>query len=94
MLDETGEPLVDLVLDHEAVRITALVAPARQLALPVGRDEAERIPALRAPGVHEAALLDHEVVDAAQLQAVAQRQAGLAAADDDDAVVAASAVGM
>jgi hypothetical protein len=94
MADEAREPFVDLLLHHEAVRIVARVAPARQLALPVGRDEAERVPALRAPAVHEAALLDHQVVDAALLQAVAQRQAGLAAADDDDAVVAASAVGV
>ncbi|MCY1528078.1 hypothetical protein D9M68_631700 [compost metagenome] len=91
MRHEARKPFVDLLLDHESVRIVAEVTPAGQLALPVGRDQAERIPALRAPAVHEAALLDHEVVDAALLQAMAQGEAGLAAADDDDAVVAASA---
>ncbi len=49
LLDEAGQPGVDLVLDHEAVRIVAAVRPARQVALPVGRDEAEGIPALHAP---------------------------------------------
>ena len=72
----------DLVAQHEAVRIGARVGIARQLALPVRRHQAERVPALRPPGMAGALLLEHHVVDATALEEPADRQAGLAGADD------------
>ncbi|MNV68428.1 hypothetical protein D3C71_1612780 [compost metagenome] len=87
MGDKALEPGVDLFLDHETVGIIARIAPAGQVALPVRGDQTERVPALAAPAVHQPVLFQHQVIDAALLQVVAQRQAGLAAADDGNAVV-------
>ena len=76
----------DLVLGHEAVgvgaAVGAVVGEARQAALPVGRDQAERIPARVAPLAEAALALEHHVLDTGLLQMPAHRQAGLAAADD------------
>ncbi len=74
----------DLVSSHEAVRLRAVVRMAGELALPVRRHEAERVPALRAPGVRNAVLFDDHVLDAPTGELMAHRKAGLAAADHDD----------
>ena len=79
--DEIVQVGDDLVAQHEAVRVRPAIGKARQLALPVRRDQAERIPALGAPGVAGALLLEHDVIDAALRQIPADREAGLAAAD-------------
>ena len=50
---------------HVAVGIVALVAVAGQAAQPVGREQAQRIPALRPPGVGDLAALEHDVIDRA-----------------------------
>ena len=54
----------DLRHRPEAVGIVAVVAEAGQPALPVGRQQAERIPALGAPRVGDLAALEHDMVDA------------------------------
>ena len=75
----------DLVFLHEAEGLLAGVRKARQLALPVRGHEAKRVPSPVAPLVPDAMLLEHDVVDAALLEAVAHREARLPAADDGDA---------
>lgn len=77
----------DLVLLHKAMRIVAGIRMPRQRALPVRRDQAERVPALLAPGMRDRLRFEHEMVDARARQVVTHRQSGLTAADDDDAVV-------
>jgi hypothetical protein len=72
---------MNLVAQHEAVRVAALIGEARQLALPVRRDQAEGVPALGAPGVPGAMFLQHHVVDAAAGEVPADRKPGLAGAD-------------
>src|SRR5262249_51939823 len=67
----------------EAVRIVALVGEAGQPALPVGREQAERIPALGTPGIGDLAALDHHVIDRAQRETPAHRQTGVAGANDN-----------
>src|SRR5262245_50213217 len=57
------------VLDHpvarqEAVRVVAAVLRARQPDRPVGRNQGERVPPPRAPGLGDASGLEHVVVDA------------------------------
>ncbi len=82
--NERVDVVDDLIAQHEAVRIGALVREAGQLALPVGCHQAERVPALGAPRVPGPLLLEHHVVDAALSQMPADGQAGLAAADHGD----------
>jgi hypothetical protein len=82
--DEGREVGDDLVLLHEPVRVRPVIRVARQVALPVRRDEAEAVPALRRPAVRGGPLLEHAMLDPALLEVVAHRQAGLAASHDDD----------
>ena len=65
---EGVEIVEDFVLDHEAVRVGAGIGMAGQLALPVRRDEAERVPPLVAPFVHARLLLEHDMVEPARLE--------------------------
>src|SRR5258707_5071409 len=65
------------------IRIVALIAEARQPALPVRRQQTERIPALGTPRMsHLAALQDH-VIDRALGEATAHGEAGVPGPDDD-----------
>ncbi len=66
-----------------AVGIVALVAEARQPALPVRGQQPQRIPALGAPGVRDLAALQDHMVDRALGEAAAHGQAGVPGADDD-----------
>src|SRR5437764_5190806 len=61
---------------------SALVAEGGQAALPIRREQAERIPALLAPGVSNLAALQHDVVDPAVAEATAHCEARVACADD------------
>ena len=71
-----------------AVGIVALIAEARQSALPVRRQQPQRIPALGAPRVrHLAALQDH-MIDRALGEAPAHGEAGVPGPDDDGGDVA------
>src|SRR5947209_3119220 len=67
---------------HEAVGLWAAIRRAWQLDRPVGRDEAERVPAARAPRLGDAASLEDHVLHARLLQKPAGGEPGLASADD------------
>ena len=69
---------------HEAIRVGTFVGPARELDAPVRCDQAERIPAPRAPRLGDAARLEHDVVDARLLQVPAGGETRLARSDDRD----------
>ena len=66
-----------------AVRVVALIVESGQPALPVGGQQAERIPALGAPRVGHRAALEDDMVDGALGQAAAHGEPRLAGADDD-----------
>src|SRR5471030_1872695 len=83
--NEAIEILDDLVFLHEAVRIVARIGVAGQRTLPVRCDEAERVPALRAPRVRHRIFLEHEMIDPGLFQEIADRQSRLTAAHYDDA---------
>ena len=68
---------------HEAVGIVAVVTIAGQPALPVRRQQPQRVPAFAAPGVGDLAAFEHHVIDRALAEAAARRQPGVAGADDD-----------
>ena len=87
MADVALDVLHDGVATHEPLGVVAGVGKARQLALPVGGDEAKRVPPFGAPGVGDLVLLQHDVVKAPALQAIAHRQPRLATADHNYAVV-------
>ncbi len=72
----------DRVAAHEAAGRVAVVGESRQLAVAVRRDQAEGIPA-PAPGVADMAAIEHHVLAIDPFQVPADRQPGLAAADDD-----------
>jgi hypothetical protein len=74
----------DIVLEHEAVGVVTGIGVAGQLALPIGGDETKAVPTLGRPSMGDPVLLEDDMADALRLQAVAHREAGLAAADDDD----------
>ena len=71
--------LNNLLPAHEAFGGLAVVGKIGQAALPVGRYQAEGIPALLLPGVADAVLFQHQGPDAAPLQAAGHGEAGLAA---------------
>jgi len=83
----------DLVAPDEAIGVRPAQGVAGQAALPVGGNEAERVPALVAPAVCDVLALEDEVVHAALAQAEAHGQARLAAANDHDLVMAADVNG-
>ena len=73
----------DLRARHEPFGIRSAVAVAGQSGLPVGGEQAEGVPPLGAPAVRDRAAVEHDVLEAARGEAVAQREPGLAGADDD-----------
>ena len=64
---------------------STVVGEAREARLPVGGQEAERVPALGLPGVRDLAALEDDVVDAAVGEDAADGEAGVPGPDDDDA---------
>src|ERR1700722_18973756 len=76
------------MLHHEAMGIASVIRVPRQLALPVRRHEAEGVPSLLAPFVHDRFLLEHHMIDPGAREPIAGRQYGLPAADDDRAITA------
>ena len=68
---------------HVAVRITAFVVIPGQSALPVGRQQTKRIPALPAPGIRRLSALEHDVVDGASSETLARRKTRMPGPDDD-----------
>src|SRR6185295_3305906 len=69
---------------HEAIGISALVAVVRQPALPVGREQSQRVPALVPPGVGDFAALEHHVFNGVRRKEPAHRQPRVTGANDDD----------
>ena len=67
----------DVVSRHEAVRIIARVAAARELHRPVRKHETETVPA-SPPGLADPTALQYDVVDRCTTKLVAQRESGLA----------------
>src|SRR5207253_8643134 len=67
---------------HETVGLRARVFATREPDAPVGRDEAEGIPAARAPGLGDTAGLEDHVIDAGLLEVPAGCQPGLPGPDD------------
>jgi hypothetical protein len=65
-----------------AVGIVALVVVSRQPALPVGRQQVQRIPALGAPAMRHLAALEHHVINRPLREATTHGEAGVAGPDD------------
>ena len=77
------DELHHLAHGHVAVRITAFVVIPGQSALPVGRQQTKRIPALPAPGIRRLSALEHDVVDGASSETSARRKTRMPGPDDD-----------
>ena len=80
---EARDELDHLAHRHVAVGIGAVVAIAGQAALPVGRQQPQRVPALAPPGVRHLAALEHHVIDRPLGETPARREAGVPGPDDD-----------
>jgi hypothetical protein len=80
---ETRDEIDHLAHRHVAVRIGAVVAKAGQAALPVRREQPQRVPALAPPGVRNFPALEHQMIDRPLGEAAARREAGMPGADDD-----------
>ena len=72
----------DLAGGHVAVRIVPVVGEPGQPAEPVGGEQPQRVPALRAPRVRHLAALEDHVVDRARGEAAAHGQPAVAGPDD------------
>ena len=72
----------DLVADHKTIRIITSIRKAGQLALPIRRHEAERVPPPIHPVMGDAVTLQHNVINTALGEAAAHGQTSLSAADD------------
>src|SRR5262249_2143393 len=68
---------------HVAVGIVSPVAVAGEPGLPVGAEEAERVPSLAPPTLGDAAALEDHVIDADVLETAAHGEPRLSAADHD-----------
>ena len=66
-----------------AVGVVAGVAKARQPALPVGREQAQRVPSLGAPALRDFAALQQHVVDRTLREAAAHRKSRVPRTDND-----------
>ncbi len=77
------EEVGDLDGRHEAIGVTPGVGVAGQPGHPVRGEQAKRVPAFAVPAFGDPATLDHEVVVVAVGEAAAEREAGLATADDE-----------
>ncbi len=77
------DKLDDLGHRHESIGIAARICVPRQSALPVRRQQPQRIPALVAPGVGDLAALEHDVLDGTLAQAMTDGQPGMAGTDDE-----------
>ena len=65
------------------VGVVAGVAESRQPALPVGREQMQRVPSLGAPALPDFAALQHNVVDRTLREAAAHRKSRMPRTDDD-----------
>ena len=81
MLRETPQEGHNLSLLHEPLRLISVGREIRQLALPVGRHQAERVPTLLIPGMSDAVFVEHHGTDAVLLKRLCHRQACLPSAN-------------
>ena len=80
---QARDELNHLAHRHVAVGIRAVVAMAGKAALPVGREEPQRIPALAPPGVRHLSAFEDDVIDRPVGEKPARREAGVTGPDDD-----------
>jgi hypothetical protein len=78
-----GDEVDDLRHRAIAVRVVAVIAEPRQTALPVRRQQPQRIPSLGAPGVGDFAALQQDVIDGTLREAAAHGKSRMPGADDD-----------
>ena len=71
---EARDELDHLAGGHVAVGIGAVVVMPGQAALPVGREQAQRVPALAPPRVGDLAALEHDVIDRSVGEEAAERR--------------------
>ena len=83
MRGESSDELDDVGARHVAVGIGAVVANAREPALPVGSQQPQGVPALAPPRVRQLAALEHDVVDRPLGEEVAGGEAGVPGAYDN-----------
>ena len=67
----------------ESIRIVSLIAVSWEATLPVGREQAQRVPPLGLPRVGHRASLENDVIDRALGEAPTHGQPGVASPDDD-----------
>ena len=85
LLGEALDQPDDLGHRQVAVRVRPVVRQPGQVALPVGREQPQRVPTLVAPRVRHLAALEHDVVDRPLREEVARGQPGVAGPDDNSA---------
>ena len=68
---------------HVAVRIRAVVVMVGQPALPVGRQQSQRVPALAPPGVRHLPALEEDVIDRTLAEEPARREPSVTGPDND-----------
>lgn len=85
--ETAGGPRVQPRQSDEPFRVASGVRKTAKRTLPIGCHETERVPALCAPGVTNAVLLEHHGIDRWPLQIVADGQSGLACTGDEDRYV-------
>ena len=66
-----------------AIGIVAVIAKARQPALPIGGQEPQRVPSLGAPGMGDFATLQQDMVDRTLREAAAHGKSRVPRADND-----------
>ena len=77
----TGEKIDDLGHRAVTVRIVAIIAKAWQAALPVGRQQAKRVPSLGSPRIGNLAAPDHDMVYRVVGETPAHGEASVAGTD-------------
>ena len=66
-----------------AIGIVAVIAKARQPALPIGSEQTQRVPSLGAPGMGDFATLQQDMVDRTLREAAAHGKSRVPRANDD-----------
>ena len=79
-----GEEVDDGAAAHESVGVADAAGAPGKAGHPVRGEKGQRIPALAAPALRDAAALDHDMLDAVGAEAVAHREPGLPGPDDQD----------
>ena len=78
-----GRHVDDLRQRPITIRVVARVGKSRQPALPVGREQTQRVPTLAAPALGDFATFEQNVVDRTLAEAAAHGKSRMPSADDD-----------